>query len=416
MPVHKVRPDISVLADSLEVPGIGHIPVNAFVLHAAQPVVVDTGLGLPDRNFLEALGSVLDPGRRALDLAHPPRPRPHGRDLRPAGRGAQGACGDHLRRRGHHVHRAAAAPGPRATCSTRASPWTSATAPSRASGRRCSTTPPPSASTTTAPASASAPTASAHRMPSAELAEADDVRDVAVGGPAGRPAAVGHGRQPVGADVVDRRSTSARFQPLRDMEPGARPLHAPAAGRPDCRADARHPRARPRTPTRSWGRTRRRWSRCWPGSSPAAADTRRLHRHRARPADARFLEHRTGARPPRSVVRVEAERARLRSTLSGCWTKLQAPPTSPLGRTVSSTSGSGCRVTRSATTMIESNATAPLCRTATSWWASHEMELALPLPGECWDQVPLPVVGPVHKISYRGYAAQHDSRCGVRRR
>jgi hypothetical protein len=29
------------------VPGIGYIPVNAFVLHAREPVVVDTGLGLP---------------------------------------------------------------------------------------------------------------------------------------------------------------------------------------------------------------------------------------------------------------------------------------------------------------------------------------------------------------------------------
>src|SRR6478609_3171597 len=59
MPVHKVRPDISVLNDSIEVPGIGYLPVNAFVLLASQPVVIDTGLGLPDRNFLEVLGSVL---------------------------------------------------------------------------------------------------------------------------------------------------------------------------------------------------------------------------------------------------------------------------------------------------------------------------------------------------------------------
>ncbi|MGW0584880.1 MBL fold metallo-hydrolase, partial [Streptomyces sp. NPDC002920] len=74
MPVHKVRPDISVLNDSLEVPGIGHLPVNAFVLLAAQPVVIDTGLGLPDRNFLEAVGSVLDPADvRWIWLTHPDR-------------------------------------------------------------------------------------------------------------------------------------------------------------------------------------------------------------------------------------------------------------------------------------------------------------------------------------------------------
>lgn len=74
MPVHKVRPDISVLTDSLEVPGIGHIPVNAFVLLADQPVVVDTGLGLPDRNFLERVAAVLDPADvRWIWLTHPDR-------------------------------------------------------------------------------------------------------------------------------------------------------------------------------------------------------------------------------------------------------------------------------------------------------------------------------------------------------
>lgn len=74
MRIHKVRPDISVLSDSLEVPGIGHLPVNAFVLLAAEPVVVDTGLGLPDRNFLETVGSVVDPADvRWIWLTHPDR-------------------------------------------------------------------------------------------------------------------------------------------------------------------------------------------------------------------------------------------------------------------------------------------------------------------------------------------------------
>ena len=60
MNIHRPLPDVAVLADRLEVPGIGHLPVNAFVLHAAEPVVVDTGLGLPDRNFLEDLGTELE--------------------------------------------------------------------------------------------------------------------------------------------------------------------------------------------------------------------------------------------------------------------------------------------------------------------------------------------------------------------
>ncbi|WP_128376325.1 MBL fold metallo-hydrolase [Streptomyces cavernae] len=74
MPVHRIRPDVSVLNDSLEVPGLGHLPVNAFVLHAAEPVVVDSGLGLPDRHFVETLATVLDPADvRWIWLTHPDR-------------------------------------------------------------------------------------------------------------------------------------------------------------------------------------------------------------------------------------------------------------------------------------------------------------------------------------------------------
>ncbi|MEV6396996.1 MBL fold metallo-hydrolase [Streptomyces sp. NPDC051907] len=74
MRVHRIRPDVSVLSDSLEVPGIGYIPVNAYVLHASQPVVVDTGLALPDRNFVESLSAVLDPADvRWIWLTHPDR-------------------------------------------------------------------------------------------------------------------------------------------------------------------------------------------------------------------------------------------------------------------------------------------------------------------------------------------------------
>jgi glyoxylase-like metal-dependent hydrolase (beta-lactamase superfamily II) len=74
--VHTLHPvpGVTVLADSLEVPGIGHLPVSAFVLHAAEPVVVDTGLGLPDRDFVGDLGAVLDPADvRWIWLTHPDR-------------------------------------------------------------------------------------------------------------------------------------------------------------------------------------------------------------------------------------------------------------------------------------------------------------------------------------------------------
>ncbi|MEU9036636.1 MBL fold metallo-hydrolase [Streptomyces sp. NPDC048352] len=74
MSTHQVGSDTTVLADCLEVPGIGFVPVNAFVLHAREPVVVDTGLGLPDRDFLAALAGAVDPADvRWIWLTHPDR-------------------------------------------------------------------------------------------------------------------------------------------------------------------------------------------------------------------------------------------------------------------------------------------------------------------------------------------------------
>lgn len=74
MQTHALTPDITVMADNAPIPGIGFLPVNAFVLRAAEPVVVDTGLSLADRNFLETLGSVVDPSDvRWIWLTHPDR-------------------------------------------------------------------------------------------------------------------------------------------------------------------------------------------------------------------------------------------------------------------------------------------------------------------------------------------------------
>src|ERR1700709_1602146 len=74
--MHSFRPipDVTVLSDPLEVPGIGHLPVNAFVLHSAQPVVVDTGLSLADRDFVTSLRAVIDPPDvQWIGLTHPDR-------------------------------------------------------------------------------------------------------------------------------------------------------------------------------------------------------------------------------------------------------------------------------------------------------------------------------------------------------
>ena len=86
---HRIGTDVTVLNDHAEIPGLGFLPINAFVLHAAQPVVVDTGLSLPDRDFVARPRDGDGSRRRALDLAHPPRPRPHRRAVRPARGGTQ---------------------------------------------------------------------------------------------------------------------------------------------------------------------------------------------------------------------------------------------------------------------------------------------------------------------------------------
>jgi hypothetical protein len=74
MEVRRVNPDVTVLGDSAEVPGIGHLPVNAFVLHAAQPVVVDTGLSTSDKDFVAELAKAIDPADvRWIWITHPDR-------------------------------------------------------------------------------------------------------------------------------------------------------------------------------------------------------------------------------------------------------------------------------------------------------------------------------------------------------
>ena len=67
-------PGVTVLSDPQEIPGVGWLPVHAFVLHAAEPVVVDTGISLPDRRFVEDLAAVVDPADvRWIWLTHPDR-------------------------------------------------------------------------------------------------------------------------------------------------------------------------------------------------------------------------------------------------------------------------------------------------------------------------------------------------------
>lgn len=66
--------DIDAIRDVVEVPGLGGLAINAFVVHADEPVLVDTGRPIEREAFLSALGSVIDPVEiRWIWLTHPDR-------------------------------------------------------------------------------------------------------------------------------------------------------------------------------------------------------------------------------------------------------------------------------------------------------------------------------------------------------
>ncbi|MCG7606787.1 MULTISPECIES: MBL fold metallo-hydrolase [Mycobacterium] len=67
-------PDIDVLPTYWPVPGLGDLPMNAFVLRSAEPVVVDTGVALLADEFIDALADRLDLRRlRWIWLTHEDR-------------------------------------------------------------------------------------------------------------------------------------------------------------------------------------------------------------------------------------------------------------------------------------------------------------------------------------------------------
>lgn len=69
--IYKATPDITVLTSTFPVPGFGLVPINAFVLHGSEPVLVDTGAVVERDEFMGALRSVIDPAElRWIWLTH----------------------------------------------------------------------------------------------------------------------------------------------------------------------------------------------------------------------------------------------------------------------------------------------------------------------------------------------------------
>jgi len=58
---YRAAPGIDVLTTTFPIPGFGAVPINAFVLHGPEPVLVDTGPVIERAEFLTALRGVIDP-------------------------------------------------------------------------------------------------------------------------------------------------------------------------------------------------------------------------------------------------------------------------------------------------------------------------------------------------------------------
>lgn len=64
-------PDTEALVSYLPVPGLGVLPVNAFVVRAREPMLVDTGLAALEKEFMSSLRAVIDPAElRWIWLTH----------------------------------------------------------------------------------------------------------------------------------------------------------------------------------------------------------------------------------------------------------------------------------------------------------------------------------------------------------
>jgi glyoxylase-like metal-dependent hydrolase (beta-lactamase superfamily II) len=57
---YQAAPDVHVLPTNLQLPGAGVLPINAFLLMAEEPVLVDTGIGNDADQFVDAVSSIVD--------------------------------------------------------------------------------------------------------------------------------------------------------------------------------------------------------------------------------------------------------------------------------------------------------------------------------------------------------------------
>ncbi len=68
---YRAADGIDVISSSFPIPGFGFVPINAFVFHGPEPMLVDCGAVVETEAFLEVLGRVIDPAElRWIWLSH----------------------------------------------------------------------------------------------------------------------------------------------------------------------------------------------------------------------------------------------------------------------------------------------------------------------------------------------------------
>lgn len=272
MHVYRAHPDVTVLNDYLAVPGLGFLPVNAFVIHAARPVVVDTGLGLPDRDFVASLAEVIDPADVAwIWLTHPDRDHTGGLfallEAAPRARVVTTFIGA----------------GIMSTERPLPIDRTYLLNPGESLDRRRPAVDRVPPATVRQPGHRRRPRHQHRRLPQLRLLRRAAAhsrtrqrrgrRHRQPGRPASRATAVGQRRQPVGAQRGP--------EPVRGLVPASarlrslmRAQHPPAAGYRRHRAAYSTPCAARRTANRSSAPTRSRWKRCCTNSNPFSGPSR----------------------------------------------------------------------------------------------------------------------------------------------
>src|SRR5512144_2277525 len=68
---YTAAPDIEVITSNFPIPGLGFVPINAFVLKGPEPMLVETGAAIESQEVMSVLRSVIDPAElKSIWLSH----------------------------------------------------------------------------------------------------------------------------------------------------------------------------------------------------------------------------------------------------------------------------------------------------------------------------------------------------------